>query len=193
MVTDTEISTLDQMVKDLDDDKIDEEISKPHAKIRKAHTQKEEVADYNAFQKELTEYVKHHWKEWYKGSIGDNEAFGHAHEILDAAFRQQGGKGFEDAFTLAKKGRLSDVLDIVANALESEAKQKYVSSVLHSVDPTDYEAQTEVVEKLKDKQRHMFPEDMKEQDSKHIAKDYRRFVQSYAARVAQLKKEYGKT
>ncbi|MBN2454735.1 hypothetical protein JXB11_04275 [Candidatus Woesearchaeota archaeon] len=191
MATATKESTLDKMLEELDEEYIDNKVSKPHDKIRnKYKVEKDEIADYNTFKQEITKYVQHHWKEWYKGNISDGEAFAHAHEILNSALRDRGG--FVEAFKMAKKGKFADVIDALSTNFESEAKQKHISSVLNSVDPLDYDTQTEIVSGLMEKQSGLFPADMKKKDPKHIARDYGKFAQHYAAIRTQVKDDYAK-
>lgn len=184
-------STLDEIVEQLHPEAIQRKIGIPHAEIRnKYKLDKVKLDDHDAFRNEIIKYVKHHWKEWYKGEISDEEAFGHAHQLLEAVFEKEGG--YRHAYKLAKEGKMKDVIDSIASGLEQTATSSHITNALGKIDPNDYDKQTEIVSELMDRHAGLFPKDMKKKDPKHLARDYRNFTRAYANMVAAAKEQYGK-
>ncbi len=185
-----EKTSLDKIVEALHPDKITKQIVIPHRKIKTGwKIDNPQIEKYGDFTKHITGYMQHHWKGLYGGKLGDDEAFGQAHAYLDQIFGDTAhkhgmGSGYEYAFKLAQEGKLDQVISVLADSLEEEAKQKYLTSKMKSnIDPSDLPAQTALVAEIMDKYKTFLPEGMKLRKPEFYAKNHKQFVDMYLSTI----------
>jgi hypothetical protein len=165
---------LADIVNALHPDKIAEKVVIPHRKIRAGYKLTEvQLDDHEEFKKEISKYMQHHWKGWYKGELKEEDAFGHAKEILDAAFERQGG--YQHAVGLAREGKLDEVIDALASTLENQAVNRYTSHVTQT-DPDDLEAQTDIAAAVMEKYKPFLGKGKKMEDPKYFARNYKNLI-----------------
>lgn len=175
---------LDQIVEALSPDVIAKKVTEPHRKIRIAYKiEKPSVSDYQDFMKQITAYVKHHWKEFYKGQISDEHAFGEAHSILEQIFEKEGG--VKHAFTLAREGKLDEVIDALSNTFENKALSHYMTAQTRTSDPNDLEGQTKIVAAVMEKYKPFLPKGKKLEKPEFYAGQHQKFIQFYLNAVRQ--------
>lgn len=185
-----EKTSLDKIVEALHPEKITKQIIVPHRKIKTSwKIDNPQIEKYGEFTKHITGYMQHHWKGWYGGKLGDDEAFGHAHALLDGLFETEAKKhnlesGYEYAFKLSREGKLDEVISTLAAHLEHDAQRKYVTSKMKShINPDDLPAQTALVAEIMDKYKTFLPEGMKLRKPEFYAKNHEQFVQTYLSTI----------
>ncbi len=175
---------LDQIVEALSPEVVAKKVIEPHRRIRIAYKiEKPSVSDYQDFMKQITAYVKHHWKEFYKGQISDEHAFGEAHSILEQVFQKEGG--VKHAFAMASQGRLDEVIDTLSNSFENVAVAHYTTAQTRTSDPNDLEGQTKLVAAVMEKYKPFLPKGKKLEKPEFYAAQHQQFVQLYLGAVKQ--------
>lgn len=175
---------LDHIVEALSPDAIAKKVIEPHRKIRIAYKiEKPSVSDYQNFMKQITAYVKHHWKEFYKAQISDDHAFGEAHSILEQIFEKEGG--VKHAFEIARHGKLDEVIDALSNTFENKALSHYMTSQTRTSDPNDLEGQTKIVAAVMEKYKPFLPKGKKLEKPEFYASKHQDFIQLYLNAVRQ--------
>jgi hypothetical protein len=177
---------LDRLIEELDPDKINEKVGKPHAKARaKYKSEKIEVFGWEDFRKEIIKYVKHHHKAVYKADIPDDQAYKIALEILEKKKEEGGFGGIQSAYKIAKDGKLQDVINSISAGMEAEASNNWRLYVLHQIDPMDFDAHTNLMKKYIDKYRAILPPKIKTKKPEELAKDYDKLLLAHADIVYQ--------
>ncbi|MBI5392530.1 hypothetical protein HZA96_01550 [Candidatus Woesearchaeota archaeon] len=180
---------LETILNGLDPEKVTEKVIVPHRKIRNSwKIEDPQIKDYDKFRKHISGYVQHHWKNWYKGQIGEEEAFGHARQVLDAVFEKEGG--FQHAYKLAKEGKLDDVISAISNQFEAQSHNSYIAHQLSIVPPDDLDAQTDLVKKVFEKYKHLTPEGTKFKKPEYYARNHGKMIQAYRGLMDQFLNQY---
>lgn len=181
---------LEEILEEIAPEKVADNVIKPHRKIRNSFRIEEPaVGSYEDFTAKLRDYVKHHWKEWYKGEIGDEEALGHAHDILETEFEREGG--FKHAYKLAQGGKLDEVINRLSGHFEAQAKKRYITHHIRGkIDPTDLDAQTEFVGKIFDKYKALLPKGKKLKKPEYYAANHAGLIQMYSNLVDTFLENY---
>jgi hypothetical protein len=181
---------LESIAESLDPDKIDAEVGLKHREARnKFKIEDIKVKGYQQFRKTIIDYIKHHHKEVYGSDMPDEMAFGQAKDILDQAYKKEGGKegGFIQAFKQGSKGNMAEVIDALARQLEGEHTHNYIRNIMHQVDPLDFEGHVKLVEQYLSKYSGSLPKAMKKKSKEQLANDYEALVQHHIGVVDSVR------
>jgi hypothetical protein len=113
-------------------DRIQREVLQKHDEARecfKLQTMKPESAQI--FKLIIQTYVQHHWSYVGFGKIPDEVAFGEAKRILDNKFADQFRPGFEVAMAEGMKGKMREILNVIADWLKIRASSEYIEHVFY--------------------------------------------------------------
>lgn len=129
-------------------DRIQREVLQKHDEAReyfKLQTMKPESAQ--VFKLIIQTYVQHHWSYVGYGQVPDHFAFGEAKRVLDndKRFADQFRPGFESALAEGMKGKMRDVLNVIADWQKLRASSEYIDHVYYEfVDPNSREENLEL-------------------------------------------------
>ncbi len=185
-------SPLETMLNALSDETITEKITVPHQAARESFTVDDHsVTDYSAFVEKISAYVKHHSKKvtGTTEDVSDANAFSEAYMALQRGFENQGG--FKHAIELAKRGRMRDVIDTIAEQLQSRASQEY--NHLHTVGkvaPDDFDTQTAIVQGLFTRMKQLEPR-LNLGKPELFAHEYSQVMGRYNALTRTIREQYG--
>ncbi len=187
-----EVSSLEKILSALDPQQISKKVVIPHRRAKtKWKIENPQMEVYEDFRKHIIGYMQHHWKEIYQGKMSEEEAFGHAHQLLEAVFRDHGG--YEHAFDLAREGKLDEVIGALSSALEQQATTRYISHHVKTPDPHDLEGNTKLVRELFDKYKTFLPAKAKLRRPEYYANNPEVLIDLYrhtAERIMQQTGEY---
>ena len=187
-----EESPLEKMLHALDDETITEKITVPHQTARESFAVEDHaITDYNAFVQKISKYVKHHLKNANATTeeVSDANAFSESYVALQEGFRNQGG--FKHALELAKRGRMREVIDAIAEQLQSRASQEY--NHLHTVGvvaPDDFDTQSAIVKGIFERMKTLDPS-LNLGKPELFAHDYARVVSTYNQLLRTVREQYG--
>lgn len=185
-------SPLEKMLHALGEDTITEKITVPHQTARESFTVEDHaITDYNAFIEKISGYVKHHLKNanGTTEEVSDANAFSEAYMALQRGFENQGG--FKHALELAKRGRMRDVIDAIAEQLQTRATQEY--NHLHTVGkvaPDDFDTQTAIVQGLFTRMKQLDPS-LNLGKPELFAHEYSQVVGTYNRLLRTVREAYG--
>ncbi len=129
-------------------DRIQREVLQKHDEAReyfKLQTMKPESAQ--VFKLIIQTYVQHHWSYVGYGQVPDHFACGEAKRVLDndKRFADQFRPGFESAMAEGMKGKMRDVLNVIADWQKLRASSEYIDHVYYEfVDPNSREENLEL-------------------------------------------------
>ena len=172
---------LDEIIEELDPDKIYGKVGKKHEEARvKYKVEKIRAEDWEDFKKQIIDYVKHHQKALYGVDMDDHRAYSLAVGILSRKKEEGGFGGLEAALSAGKKS-LRTVFDSIAESFQSEEENAYRLNVIHKVDPHDFDAHVELMTEYMSRYEPMLPKGLKKRKPAELAKDYTTLLQAYAA------------
>jgi hypothetical protein len=184
---------LETILNGLNPEIVTEKVIVPHRRIRNSwKIEKPQITEYDEFRKHISGYVQHHWKNWYKGDISEEEAFGHARQVLDAVFKKEGGSqgGFQHAYKLAKEGRLDEVVNALSNQFEAQAHNNYFTHHMSIIQPDDLDAQADVVRKLFDRYKHLAPKGTKFRKPEYYVAHHPEMIRTYRGLIDSVTNQY---
>ena len=179
------METIDRILSDLDERTIARAVGVPHDEARLSfRLEHNTVADYRAFEAIIGEYTAHHFAACVArgGRLETTEALGRAKELLEAAYRRQGGdmvSAFNDSHE-GTNGGLRAVLDLIADGLKTEAVQRHIRGVFDRyVEPTSWEAKVELMRGFLARVGPVLGPTIHLDQPERYARDYRELIRAY--------------
>lgn len=180
---------LSKLTEELDPDKINEKVEKPHITAHHKYLPKLEkkisVDNYADFKEQITKYMQHHHKQIYKTDMPDEIAFTRARQILRTAFEKQGG--FAGAYKLARQGRLGDIIKTLATAEEADHRNSYIENIFGQVDPLDWDSHVGLVKQYKLKYGQFLHKRIRKKSDEQLAHDWRPLIEHHKSVVEGAK------
>lgn len=145
------MATINILLSALDEREIARCVAAPHDEARmQYHLSSNTVADYDQFSDAITDYYNYHHTRCISrgGTLGRDDAYGKAKELLEAEYRKKRGdivSAFNDAHD-STNGGMRVILDTIAESLKAEAVERYVTSIFDRyVAPNNWSAKVDII------------------------------------------------
>ena len=179
------MTTITSILDALDERNIARAIGIPHDEARLSYRlNSNTVSNFDEFAFTLGDYVRHHSSRCIAsgGTLSLTEATGRAKEILEKAYHRQNGDvvtAFNDAHD-GTNGGLRHVLDVIAEALKTEAVEHYVREVFdRSVAPNSWEDKVRVINEFIARYGPVLSSSVSLSEPERYAHNYKELIRSY--------------
>ena len=184
-VKDMGMSSLDAILKQLDEREIARNAGLPHDEARMAYAlRKNTVESFSEFTQIISDYYSYHFVTCVSGggALPRAEAEGRAKEILEQKYHAKGST-LQGAFSDAQEGTnggLRTILDIIAEQLKYEAVERYIRKVFDDqIDPSSWEDKVNIIRQFIARCGTDLAPSIDSRNPERYAKDYTELIRSY--------------
>ena len=148
-------------------------------------------AGFEDFEEIIGDYYNDHFTQCntYGGEFPRSQAISRAKAILEQASREHGGNlntFYTDASTGTNNG-LRRILDIIADALKSEAIAEHVRDAFdRHISPVCWEDKVEIIRQLQDVYGAVLPSELRSEQPQRFAHNYNGLVRHFAGELQRI-------
>jgi len=179
------MSLLENLLAAMDEVTIAKTVGIPHDEARMHYSlTRNTVGSFEEFTDVISEYYNYHVSRCVVigGYMSSTEAAGRAKEILEQAYRGQGGNiktAYNDAHD-GINGGLRIVLDKIAEQLKTESVERYLRDVFDKyVDPTSWEQNVEIMRQFLARYGHLLSSTIRVDQPGKYAQNYEELIRAY--------------
>jgi hypothetical protein len=173
---------INQLLNALDERTIARELGSAHDEARMSFPlSANTVGDFRQFERIIGEYYNHHFSRSVSrgGALSTSEAQARAKQVLDQAYRRQGGDAvmaFNDARD-GTNGGMRVVLDQIADALKEESVEHYVRSAFDRyVAPNAWNEQVAIIRDFINRYGHALGNSIDARTPERYARDFKTLI-----------------
>jgi hypothetical protein len=179
------MSLLENLLASMDEVTIAKTVGIPHDEARMHYSlTTNTVGSFEEFTDVISDYYNYHVSRCVVigGHMSSTEAAGRAKEILEQAYRGQGGNiktAYNDAHD-GTNGGLRIVLDKIAEQLKTESVERYLRDVFDKyVDPTSWEQNVEIMRQFLARYGHLLSSTIRVDQPGKYAQNYEELIRAY--------------
>ncbi|MBW1896916.1 MAG: hypothetical protein JRI47_07640 [Deltaproteobacteria bacterium] len=152
--------------------------------------EKNTVETFDEFTDVIADYYNHHFRRCVAqgGALSHTEAAGRAKEILEQAYKRQGGNlitAYNDAHD-GTNGGLRIILDRIAEQIKTESVERYIRDAFdRDVTPNSWEQKVHIMRQFIGRFGHLLSSSIRVDQPERYAQNYEELIRSY---VESLKK-----
>jgi hypothetical protein len=192
------MSSIDSLCAALDEVAIAGNVGNAHDNARAAYSLKRNtVSSFDEFNDQIADYYSYHIGECVVpgGRIASYEAAGRASEILEGAYKRQGGNiqsAYKDAND-GTNGGLRIILDTIADHLKEESVERYIRHAFNRyVDPTSWAQKVEIIRQFIDRNRHTLGSSIDAAHPERYAQSYDELIRAFMDALKKSSKIFRK-
>jgi len=192
------MSTIDDLCTMLDEVAVARNVGIAHDEARAAYgLKKNTVSSFDEFNGLIADYYGYHSGRCVVpgGRIASFEASGQASEILEKAYRRQGGNlmsAYRDAQE-GTNGGLRIILDVIAEQLKEESIERYVRHAFNQyVDPTSWNQRVEIIRQFIDRYRQVLGFVIDAAHPERYAQNYDELIKAFLDALKRSSKVFKK-
>lgn len=185
------MSLIHNLLEALDERVIARTIGVPHDEARMAYALRSNtVANFDAFEDAIAGYFNYAFTRSvsHGGSFSRTEAAGRAKEIIERAYRRRNGNlitAYNDAHD-GTNGGMRHILDLITEALRTEATERYVRQVFDTfVTPNSWEQKVELIRQFIEHCGPNLSSSIRRDQPERYASDFQELIRAYSTAMQQ--------
>ena len=179
------MSTIDSLCDALDEVAIAQHVGIAHDEARAFYSpRKNTISSFDEFSDMIGEYYSYHIGKCVVqgGRIASYEAVGRASEIVENAYKRQGGN-LMSAYRNASDGTnggMRVILDVIADRLKEESVERYVRHAFNRhVDPSSWDQKVGIIRQFIDRNRHLLGSAIDSSHPERYAQNYDELIRAF--------------
>ena len=185
------MAVIDNLLVALDERTMAQRVALPHDEARIGYPlRRNTVGDFDEYSDLFADYYGYHFNRCVSrgGTLPRSEAAGRAKEILEREYRRRNGDivtAFNDAHD-GTNGGLRVQLDIIAEALKTEAVERYVRDMFdRHVAPNSWQDKVEIVRQFISRCGANLASSIRADQPERYAQNFRELIRSYVDSLRQ--------
>ena len=179
------MNSLKNLITAIEEQAVTRRIGIPHDEARMRYSlQSNTVGSFQEFTSIIAEYYNYHFSQCisHGGSLSRTDAIGRAKEILEQAYRSDGGDlntAYKDAHD-GTNGGLRVILDRIAEYLKTESVERYIREAFDRfVEPNSWEQKVEIMRQFIARYGHQFSSSINPNQPERYAQNYQELIREY--------------